>query len=93
MSASHNTGATKETELSPVKKKFKESPTSISKADLDSAILAGVKQALAEQRAELNEIVTSAVKAALDDVLLPRILDLRLELKNTTDTNDSHWPD
>lgn len=85
-SASHNTGATKETELSPVKKKFKESSTSISKADLDSAILAGVKQALAEQRAELNEIVTAAVKAALDDVLLPQILDLRLELKNTTDT-------
>ncbi|KAJ8009960.1 hypothetical protein DPEC_G00069600 [Dallia pectoralis] len=78
-----SSGPTKETELSPVKKKFRESPTNFSKADLDSAIFAGVKQALAEQRAELNGIITAAVKAALDDVLLPQILDLRLELKNT----------
>lgn len=86
MSVSHNTGATKETEFLPIKKKFKESQTSISKTDLDNAILAGVKQALVEQRAELNQTVTAAVKAALDDVLLPQIMDLRLELKNTTDT-------
>lgn len=85
-SAPLTNGATKETDQSPLKKRFKESSTSISRADLDSAILAGVKQALAEQRAELNTIVTAAVKAALDDILLPQISDLRLELKNTTDT-------
>ncbi|KAL2086011.1 hypothetical protein ACEWY4_019331 [Coilia grayii] len=81
-----HTDSRKEGEHSPIKKKFKESAPSISKADLDSAILAGVKQALAEQRAELNSIVTAAVKAALDDVLLPQISDLRMQLKNTSDT-------
>lgn len=82
----HTSDPTKDAESSPQKKRFKDSSTSISKAELESAILAGVKQALAEQRTELNTIVTTAVKATLDDVLLPQISDLRLELKNTNDT-------
>lgn len=84
--APHSSGPTKDAERSPQKKKFKETSTSISREELECAILAGVKQALAEQRAELNTIVTTAVRSALDDVLLPQITDLRLELKNTNDT-------
>lgn len=86
ISVPDNTGATKEAKHFPVKKRFKELSPSISKADLDSAILAGAKQPLAKQKAELNSIVTAVIKATLDDVLLSQISNLRLELKNTTDT-------
>ncbi|KAK9979876.1 hypothetical protein ABG768_013284, partial [Culter alburnus] len=67
---------------SPIKKRFKESSV-ISRAELDGAILAGVKQALSEQQIDLDRIVTAAVKSAIDEVLTPQISDLKREIENT----------
>ncbi len=64
---------TREDATSPIKKKYRESSTAISRAELDGAILAGVKQALSEQQTDLDRIVT-----VIDDVLTPQILDLKL---------------
>ncbi len=74
---------TREDATSPIKKKFRESSTAISRAELDGAILAGVKQALSEQQTDLDRIVTVAIKSAIDDVLTPQILDLKREIENT----------
>uniref|UniRef100_A0A3B1KFW0 L1 transposable element RRM domain-containing protein n=1 Tax=Astyanax mexicanus TaxID=7994 RepID=A0A3B1KFW0_ASTMX len=73
---------TKEVERSPLKKKFKES-CSISKSELDGAIAAAVKMAMAEQRSDLDKIVTTAVKTAIDDMLVPQLASLSSELKHT----------
>uniref|UniRef100_A0A3B1JG20 L1 transposable element RRM domain-containing protein n=1 Tax=Astyanax mexicanus TaxID=7994 RepID=A0A3B1JG20_ASTMX len=63
-------------------KKFKES-CSISKSELDGAIAAAVKMAMAEQRSDLDKIVTTAVKTAIDDMLVPQLASLSSELKHT----------
>ncbi|KAL1258938.1 hypothetical protein QQF64_009515 [Cirrhinus molitorella] len=71
---------TREDTTSPIKKKFRESSTTISRAELDGAILAGVKQALSKQQTDLDRIVTAAIKSAIDDVLTPQISDLKREV-------------
>lgn len=83
-----NTSATKESrkrevEQSPLKKKFKDS--SISKEDLDAAIANGIKLAFQEQQNALDAIVASAVKDAMDSILVPALRDIRTELQKTNE--------
>ncbi len=53
---------------SPIKKRFKDS--TISREDLDCAIANGIKLAFKEQQSTLNSAVTSAVRDAVDSVLI-----------------------
>ncbi len=70
MSASADKGDRKrEIEQSPMKKKFRDS--AISREDLDDAIANSIKLALKEQQSTLNSVVTSAVRDAVDSVLIP----------------------
>ncbi len=66
---------------SPIKKKFKDS--TISREDLDDAIANGVKLALKEQQSTLNSVVTSAVRDAVDSVLIPALRELRADIQAT----------
>ncbi len=66
---------------SPIKKKFKDS--TISREDLDDAIANGVKLALKEQQSTLNSVVTSAVRDAVDSVLIPALRELREDIQAT----------
>ncbi len=76
MSASEDKGDRKsEIEQSPMKKKFKDS--TISREDLGDAIANGVKLALKEQQSTLNSVMASAVRDAVDSVLIPTLRELR----------------
>ncbi len=66
---------------SPIKKKFKDS--TISREDLDDAIANGVKLALKEQQSTLNSVVTTAVRDAVDSVLIPALCELRADIQAT----------
>ncbi len=82
MSASAEKGDRKrEIEQSPMKKKLKDS--TISREDLDDAIANGVKQALKEQQSTLNSVMASAVRDAVDSVLIPALRELREDIQAT----------
>ncbi len=82
MSASADKGDRKrEIEQSPMKKKFKDS--TISREDLDDAIANSIKLALKEQQSTLNSVVTSAVRDAVDSVLIPALCELREDIQAT----------
>ncbi len=82
MSASADKGDRKrEIEQSPMKKKFKDS--TISREDLDDAIANSIKLALKEQQSTLNSVVTSAVRDAVDSVLIPALRKLRENIQAT----------
>lgn len=68
---------------SPLKKKFKDS--SVTKEDLDEAIANGVKLALQEQQKSLDSVVASAVREAMDSILIPALRDLRTDLQKTNE--------
>ncbi len=75
MSASADKGDRKrEIEQSPKKKTFKDS--AISREGLDDAIANSIKLALKEQQSTLNSVVTSAVRDAVDSVLIPALREL-----------------
>lgn len=74
-------------EKSPEKKKFKDSGT-ISKEELNAAVLASVKLALAEQKEELDKTVSAAVRHAIDDLLTPQLNAIRIELDSTKESID-----
>ncbi len=57
-----------------MKKKFKNS--TISREDLDDAIANGIKLALKEQQSTLNSGVASAVRDAVDSMLIPGFYQL-----------------
>ncbi len=85
MSASAGKGDWKrEIEQLPMKKKFKD-PT-ISREDLDDVIANGIKLALKEQQSTMDLIVASAVRDAVDTVLIPVLLDLRAEIQATNNS-------
>ncbi len=71
----------REIEQSPMKKKFKDS--AISREDLDDAIANSIKLALKEQQSTLNSVVTSAVRDAVDSVLIPALRKLREDIQAT----------
>ncbi len=66
---------------SPIKKKFKDS--TISREDIDDAIANGIKLAFKEQQSTLNSVVTSAVRDAVDSVLIPALRELREDIQAT----------
>ncbi len=66
---------------SPIKKKLKDS--TISREDIDDAITNGIKLAFKEQQSTLDSVVTSAVKDAVDSVLIPALRELREDIQAT----------
>ncbi len=82
MSAKADKGDRKrEIEQSPVKKKFRDS--AISREDLDEAIANRIELAFKEQQSTLNSVVNSAVRDAMDSVLIPALRELREDIQAT----------
>ncbi len=82
MSAKADKGDRKrEIEQSPMNKKFRDS--TISGEDLDDAIANSIKLALKEQQSTLNSVVNSAVRDAMDSVLIPALRELREDIQAT----------
>ncbi len=82
MSASADKGDwNREIEQLPMKKKVKDS--TISREDLDDAIANSIKLALKEQQSTLNLVVASAVRDAVDSVLIPALRELREDIQAT----------
>ncbi len=71
----------REIEQSPKKKKLKDS--TISREDLDDAIANGIKLPFKEQQSTLDSVVTSAVRDAVDSVLIPALRELRADIQAT----------
>ncbi len=66
---------------SPIKKKIRDS--TISREDIDDAIANGIKLAFKEQQSTLDSFVTSAVRDAVDSVLIPALCKLREDIQAT----------
>ncbi len=66
---------------SPIKKRFRDS--TISREDLDNAIASGIKLAFKEQQSTLISVVNSAVRDAMDSVLIPALRELREDIQAT----------
>ncbi len=82
MSAKADKGDRKrEIEQSPMKKKFRDS--AISREDLDEAIANRIELAFKEQQSTLNSVVNSAVRDAMDSVLIPALRELREDIQAT----------
>ncbi len=69
---------------SPIKKKFRDA--TISREDMDEAIANGIKLAFKEQQSILDSIVTSAVRDAVDSVLIPALRKLSEDLQATNNS-------
>ncbi len=69
---------------SPKKKKFKDS--TISREDLDDAIASSIELAFKEQQSTLDSVVTSAVRDAVDSVLIPALRELRADIQATNNS-------
>ncbi len=67
-----------------MKKKFSDS--AISSEDLDDAIANGIKLALKEQQSTVNLVVASAIRDAVDTVLIPVLRELRAEIQATNNS-------
>ncbi len=82
MSAKADKGDRKrEIEQSPMKKKFRDS--AISSEELDSAIASRIELAFKEHQSTLNSVVNSAVRDAMDSVLIPALRELREDIQAT----------
>ncbi len=68
----------REIEQSPMKKKFRDS--AISSEELDSAIASRIELAFKEHQSTLNSVVNSAVRDAVDSVLIPALRELREDI-------------
>ncbi len=71
----------REIEQSPMKKKFRDS--AISSEDLDNAIASCIELAFKEHQSTLNSVVKSAVRDAMDSVLIPALRELREDIQAT----------
>ncbi len=71
----------REIEQSPMKKKFRDS--AISSEELDSAITSRIELAFKEHQSTLNSVVNSAVRDAVDSVLIPALRELREDILAT----------
>ncbi len=69
---------------SPIKKRFRDS--TISREDIDVAIANGIKLAFKEQQSTLDSVVTSAVRDAVDSVLIPALRKLREDIQATNNS-------
>lgn len=74
----------REEERSPTKKKFKET-MSMSREELDTAVLTAAKLALSEQRLELQELVKASVGEAIEGILTPQLNELKLKVEAASD--------
>ncbi len=82
MSAKADKGDRKrEIEQSPMKKKFRDS--AISSEDLDNAIANRIELAFKEQQSTLNSVVNSAVRDAMDSMLIPALRELREDIRTS----------
>ncbi len=82
MSAKADKGDRKrEIEQSPMKKKFRDS--AISREDLDEAIANRIELAFKGQQSTLNSVVNSAVRDAMDSMLIPALRELREDIQAT----------
>ncbi len=82
MSAKADKGDRKrEIEQSPMKKKFRDS--AISREDLDEAIANRIELAFKEQQSTLNSVVNSAVRDAMDSMLIPALRELCEDIQAT----------
>ncbi len=64
-----------------MKKKFRDS--AISREDLDEAIANRIELAFKEQQSTLNSVVNSAVRYAMDSMLIPALRELREDIQAT----------
>ncbi len=64
-----------------MKKKFRDS--AISSEDLDNAIANRIELAFKEHQSTLNLVVNSAVRDAMDSVLIPALRELREDIQAT----------
>ncbi len=71
----------REIEQSPMKKKFRDS--AISSEDLDNAITSRIELSFKEHQSTLNSVVKSAVRDAMDSVLIPALRELREDIQAT----------
>uniref|UniRef100_A0A8C2JZV1 LINE-1 type transposase domain-containing 1 n=1 Tax=Cyprinus carpio TaxID=7962 RepID=A0A8C2JZV1_CYPCA len=71
-------------EQSSIKKIFKDS--TITKEDLDGAIVNGIKLALREQQSTLDSVVASTLRDAIDSVLTPVLRDLQMDIEATNNS-------
>ncbi len=69
---------------SPIKKKIRDS--TISREDIDEAIANGIKLAFKEQQSTLDSVVTSAVRDAVDSVLISALRKLREDIQATNNS-------
>ncbi len=69
---------------SPMKKKFRDS--AISSEDLDDAIVSRIELAFKEHQSTLNSVVNSAVRDAMDSVLIPALRGLREDIQATNES-------
>ncbi len=69
---------------SPMKNKFR--AATISREDIDEAIANGIELAFKEQQSILDSIVTSAVRAAVDSVLIPALRKLSEDIQATNNS-------
>ncbi len=82
MSAKADKGDRKrEIERSPMKKKIRDS--AISREDLEDAIASSIELAFKERQSTLNSVVNSAVRDAMDSVLIPALRELREDIQAT----------
>ncbi len=92
MSAKADKGDRKrETEQSPMKKKFRDS--AISSEDLDNAIANRIELAFKEHQSTLTSVVNSAVRDAMDSVLIPALRELREDILATNKSVKELWPE
>ncbi len=71
----------REIEQSPMKTKFRDS--AISSEDLDNAIATRIELAFKEHQSTLNSVVNSAVRDAMDSVLIPALRELSEDIQAT----------
>ncbi len=71
----------REIEQSLMKKKFRDS--AISREDINEAIANCIELAFKEQQITLNSVVNSAVKDAMDSVLIQALRELREDIQAT----------
>ncbi len=69
---------------SPMKKKFRDS--AISSEDLNDAIASRIELAFKEHQSTLNSVVNSAVRDAMDSVLIPALRGLREDIQATNES-------
>lgn len=73
------------------KRELENSPAKISReivsvsTDVDGTIVKAVRLALAEQEETFNTSILAAVKEAMDSVVVPQLVDLKVQIKQANE--------